>query len=244
MSETVVPYGKESGSKREQVEEMFDNISHKYDFLNHFLSLGIDVVWRKKSLKKIQNPNPEQILDVATGTGDFAIAAKKKYATCTVKGIDISNGMLEVGREKLQKRSIEGIELIQADSAEIPFESNSFDVAIVAFGVRNFENLKAGLTEMQRVLKPGGEIVVLEFSKPKSFPFKQIYNFYFSHILPRFGKMISKDSAAYTYLPESVKAFPEGNDFLKVLSESGFRDGKAKPLTFGISSIYHGIKKS
>lgn len=244
MSETVVPYGKDNGSKREQVEEMFDNISKRYDFLNHFLSMGIDVVWRNKSLKKIQNANPEHILDVATGTGDFAIAAKKKFPGSTVKGIDISGGMLEVGREKLVKRNLDGIELIKADSAEIPFEDNSFDVAIVAFGVRNFENLKLGLTEMQRVLKPGGEIVVLEFSKPKAFPFKQIYNFYFNNILPRFGKMVSKDSSAYTYLPESVKAFPEGNDFIKVLAESGFAQCTSKPLTFGISSIYHGTKTS
>lgn len=244
MSETVVPYGKENGSKREQVEEMFDNISKRYDFLNHFLSLGIDVIWRNKSLKKINNPNPEQILDVATGTGDFAIAAKKKFKGVTVKGIDISGGMLEVGREKLKKKNIDGIELIKADSADIPFDDNSFDVAIVAFGVRNFENLAQGLREMQRVLRPGGEIVVLEFSKPKAFPFKQIYNFYFNNILPRFGKMVSKDSSAYTYLPESVKAFPEGDDFMKVLAESGFAQCKSKPLTFGISSIYHGTKTS
>lgn len=243
MSESIVPYGKEKGTKRQQVEEMFDNISHRYDFLNHFLSLGIDVIWRKISLKKIQNPNPEKILDVATGTGDFAIAAKKKYKNADVIGIDISNGMLEVGREKIKKRGIEQVTLLNADSANLPFEDNSFDVAIVAFGVRNFEVLLDGLTDMCRVLKPGGEIVVLEFSKPKSFPFKQIYNFYFNNVLPRFGKMISKDSAAYTYLPESVKAFPEGPDFLRTLEKAGFKAGKAKPLTFGISSIYHGIKK-
>ncbi|MBI1183929.1 bifunctional demethylmenaquinone methyltransferase/2-methoxy-6-polyprenyl-1,4-benzoquinol methylase UbiE [bacterium] len=243
MSETVVPYGKEKGSKRQQVEEMFDNISHKYDFLNHFLSLGIDVIWRKKSLKKINNKAPEKILDVATGTGDFAIAAKKKYSKAEVVGIDISNGMLEVGREKIKKKGIEQVQLVNADSAEIPYADNTFDVAIVAFGVRNFENLLAGLTEMNRVLKPNGEIVVLEFSKPKAFPFKQIYNFYFTHILPRFGKLISKDNAAYTYLPESVKAFPEGPQFLEILAQAGFSDNKAKPLTFGISSIYHGTKK-
>lgn len=243
MSENVVPYGEEKGSKRQQVEEMFDNISHKYDFLNHFLSLGIDVLWRKKSLKKIQNSNPQRILDVATGTGDFAIEAKKKFKNAKIAGIDISNGMLEVGREKMKKRGLEEIDMIQADSAEIPFDDNTFDVAIVAFGVRNYEVLLDGLTDMCRVLKPAGEIVVLEFSKPKAFPFKQIYNFYFNHVLPRFGKMISKDSSAYTYLPESVKAFPEGNDFLKVLREAGFDNESAKPLTFGISSIYHGIKK-
>ncbi|MFY0671805.1 MAG: bifunctional demethylmenaquinone methyltransferase/2-methoxy-6-polyprenyl-1,4-benzoquinol methylase UbiE [Bacteroidia bacterium] len=243
MSENVVPYGQEKGSKRQQVEEMFDNISHKYDFLNHFLSLGIDVLWRKKSLKKIQNSNPQRILDVATGTGDFAIEAKKKFKNAKITGIDISNGMLEVGREKMKKRGLEEIDMIQADSAQIPFEDNTFDVAIVAFGVRNYEVLLDGLTDMCRVLKPGGEIVVLEFSKPKAFPFKQIYNFYFNHVLPRFGKMISKDSAAYTYLPESVKAFPEGQEFLNVLSKAGFDNESAKPLTFGISSIYHGIKK-
>lgn len=242
MSETVVPYGEGKGSKRKQVEEMFDSISGKYDFLNHFLSLGIDVIWRKKSLRKIQQASPSHILDVATGTGDFAIAAKNKYPEATVKGIDISNGMLEVGRKKISKKAIKDVELINGDSAAMPFETESFDVAIVAFGVRNFEDLDAGLAEMNRVLKPGGEIVVLEFSKPKSFPFKQIYNFYFNNVLPLFGKLISKDNAAYTYLPESVKVFPEGEAFLKRLQGNGFDSCTSKPLTAGISSIYHGIK--
>ena len=243
MSETVVPYGEGKGTKRKQVEEMFDSISHRYDFLNHFLSLGIDVVWRKKALRKIRNSAPDNILDVATGTGDFAIAAKNKYPNSIVKGIDISNGMLEVGRKKIVKKKVNDVELINGDSASMPFETEAFDVAIVAFGVRNFENLDAGLAEMNRVLKPGGEIVVLEFSKPKAFPFKQIYNFYFNNILPLFGKFISKDNAAYTYLPESVKAFPEGDAFMNRLKNNGFDECSAKPVTAGISSIYHGIKR-
>lgn len=242
MSESIVPYGKEGGSKREQVELMFDNISSKYDFLNHFLSLGIDRVWRRKSLQMVAQAQPGRILDVATGTGDFAIAAKKKYPNAEVVGIDISKGMLEIGNKKLLNKKLDGIRLVQADSASIPFAEGSFDLAIVAFGVRNFEHLEQGLGDMHRVLKPDGELVVLEFSKPKPFPFKQMYNLYFNHILPFFGEKISKDPAAYTYLPESVKHFPEGADFVDKLKQVGFTRVQHRPLTFGVSTIYHGIK--
>ncbi len=239
---TVLPYKDKEKGKKQQVADMFDNISHKYDFLNHFLSLGIDIRWRKKAIKLLKEIQPKQILDIATGTGDFAIEALKLNPD-HVTGVDISEGMLNVGREKLKKRKLDDrITLTSGDSENLPFEDNKFDAIIVAFGVRNFENLQKGLSEMFRVLRPGGKVVVLEFSKPKSFPFKQLYNFYFKNILPTLGKTISKDNAAYTYLPESVKSFPDGKDFTSILDKLGFKNTECKPLTFGISSIYTGIK--
>jgi demethylmenaquinone methyltransferase/2-methoxy-6-polyprenyl-1,4-benzoquinol methylase len=239
---TVLPYKNKETGKKQQVADMFDNISHKYDFLNHFLSLGIDIRWRKKAIKLLKDLQPKQILDIATGTGDFAIESLKLNPE-HVTGVDISEGMLKVGREKLKKRKLDDrITLTSGDSENLPFEDNKFDAIIVAFGVRNFENLEKGLSEMFRVLRPGGKVVVLEFSKPKSFPFKQLYNFYFKNILPTLGKTISKDNAAYTYLPESVKSFPDGKDFTTILDKLGFKDTVCKPLTFGISSIYTGIK--
>ncbi|ADR22952.1 demethylmenaquinone methyltransferase [Marivirga tractuosa] len=239
---TVLPYKDKESSKKQQVADMFDNISHKYDFLNHFLSLGIDIRWRKKAIKLLKEIQPKQILDIATGTGDFAIESLKLNPD-HVTGVDISEGMLSVGREKLKKRKLDDkITLTSGDSENLPFEDNKFDAIIVAFGVRNFENLEKGLAEMFRVLRPGGKVVVLEFSKPKSFPFKQLYNFYFKNILPTLGKTISKDNAAYTYLPESVKSFPDGKDFTSILDKLGFKDTVCKPLTLGISSIYTGIK--
>jgi len=238
MSETVIPYKEKSNSKKEQVAEMFDNISHRYDFLNHFLSLGIDKLWRKKAVNILRPDQPKVILDVATGTGDFALETMSLKPE-KVYGIDISNGMLEKGREKVTKKGLgEIIELKYGDSEKIPFSDNTFDAITVAFGVRNFENLEVGLTEMKRVLRTGGKMVVLEFSKPKSFPIKQIYNLYFHKILPQIGKTVSKDSAAYTYLPESVEAFPEGKDFELILNKVGFNFKKTYPLFFGISSIY------
>ena len=221
---------------------MFDNISGKYDFLNHFLSMGIDIRWRKKAVKYLKKSHPKQILDVATGTGDFAIE-NLKLNPDKVTGIDISEGMLNVGREKIAKKGLENkIELLQGDSENLPFEDNKFDAVTVAFGVRNFENLEKGLSEIHRVLKPEGKLVVLEFSKPTIFPFKQLYNFYFKWILPKIGNTISKDQAAYTYLPESVQAFPNGNEFLNVLEKVGYKETLCKTLTFGISSIYVGVK--
>ena len=241
-TKTVVPYSEQSGSKKEQVAQMFNSISHKYDFLNHFLSLGIDKLWRKKAVNYLKKYNPKDVLDIATGTGDFAIQCLKANPNKII-GIDISTGMLEVGRRKLEKQGLTSqIELLEGDSENIQFEDNSFDAAIVAFGVRNFENLEKGLLEINRVLKKDGVLIVLEFSKPSVFPFKQIYNVYFNHILPRFGKAISKDSAAYTYLPESVKAFPDGQAFMDILKKVNFTPIKWKPLTFGISSIYIGQK--
>lgn len=239
---SVVPYKEEQAGKKEQVAKMFDNISHRYDFLNHFLSLGIDKLWRRKAISYLKDLKPLQILDVATGTGDFAIQALSLKPTL-ISGIDISEGMLDVGRRKIRERKLDHlIELKKGDSENIPFEQNKFDAVTVAFGVRNFENLEKGLGEIYRVLKPGGRVVVLEFSRPRSFPMKQLFNFYFKRILPKIGNAVSSDNAAYTYLPESVQAFPDGDDFLRILDEIGFKDTKCKVLSFGISSIYIGTK--
>lgn len=221
---------------------MFDSISGNYDFLNHFLSAGIDIRWRRKAIKLLAEGNPKLILDVATGTGDFAVEALSLHPDKVI-GVDISEGMLDVGRKKMKDRGFDPkIELMSGDSENLPFEENKFDAVIVAFGVRNFENLEKGLAEMRRVLKPGGRMVVLEFSKPKMFPVKQLYNFYFRFILPKIGKLVSRDPAAYTYLPESVQAFPDGDNFISILNQLGFKNTTCKPLTLGISSLYTGIK--
>jgi demethylmenaquinone methyltransferase / 2-methoxy-6-polyprenyl-1,4-benzoquinol methylase len=234
----VVPYKEEKASKKEQVARMFDNISQRYDFLNHFLSLGIDKGWRKKAIQLLAPHKPKHMLDVATGTGDFALQALSLKPDQII-GVDISTGMLNVGKKKIEKRGVsDTIKMVQADSENLPFEENKFDAVTVAFGVRNFENLKVGLAEILRVMKPGAVLVVLEFSRPNKFPFKQVYNFYFKTILPKLGHWISRDKAAYTYLPESVEAFPVGEKFLTILSETGYKNTSCKSLTFGISSIY------
>jgi len=234
----VTPYKENSLEKKQQIALMFNNIAHKYDFLNHFLSMGIDKLWRRKAIKMLQQETPENVLDIATGTGDFAIEAKKLKPQKIV-GIDISTGMLEVGKRKIQKLKLENlISLEEGDSENLRFEDAHFQAITVGFGVRNFENLQAGLREMHRVLTPVGVAVVLEFSKPRNFPIKQIYNFYFFRILPFFGRLFSKDSSAYTYLPESVQAFPDGDVFLNELKKAGFSQTKQIPLTFGIASIY------
>jgi demethylmenaquinone methyltransferase / 2-methoxy-6-polyprenyl-1,4-benzoquinol methylase len=239
---TVVPYKAENSGKKEQVAKMFNSISGNYDFLNHFLSLGIDITWRRKAIKLLQPSQPKLILDVATGTGDFALEALKLNPDKVI-GIDISEGMLEVGRRKMKERNLTGkIELQLGDSENLPFEENKFDALIVAFGVRNFENLEKGLSEMLRVIKPGGTVVILEFSRPRQFPFKQFYNFYFKFILPKIGRWVSSDKSAYTYLPESVQAFPDGDQFIQLLSRLGYKNTACKPLTFGISSLYTGTK--
>ncbi len=239
---TVVPYKEKQTAKKEQVAEMFDNISHRYDFLNHFLSLGIDIRWRKKAIRLLKEDRPKTILDIATGTGDFAIEALALKPEKVI-GVDISSGMLEVGRQKIKKKGLEEqIELQMGDSEKLLFDDNNFDAVIVSFGVRNFENLEKGLADMYRVLKPGGKTIIVEFSRPTAFPMKQLYNFYFKYILPIIGKVVSKDQAAYTYLPESVEAFPDGQRFLNILDSVGFKKTECKPLTFGISSIYVGQK--
>jgi demethylmenaquinone methyltransferase/2-methoxy-6-polyprenyl-1,4-benzoquinol methylase len=238
----VIPYKEQKAGKKQQVESMFDSISPKYDFLNHFLSVGIDIIWRKKAVKILKAENPKKVLDIATGTGDFAIEALKSGAD-NIIGVDISEGMLKVGREKIEKLGLSSkIELQKGDSENLSFEKESFDAVIAAFGVRNFENLEKGLSEMRRVLKPHGIVIILEFSKPRKFPFKQLYNFYFKNILPLVGRMISKDRAAYTYLPESVGQFPDGPEFLKIMTKTGFNSVECKLLTFGVSSIYIGKK--
>lgn len=239
---TVVPYKQDSSPKKNQVAKMFDNISGNYDFLNHFLSFGIDILWRKKAIRTLNSLQPKQILDVATGTGDFAIEALKLNPEKVI-GVDISEGMLEVGRVKMKEKKLDHkIELRYGDSENLPFEENKFDAIIVAFGVRNFENLENGLAEMLRVVRPGGKVVVLEFSKPKKFPFKQLYNFYFKYVLPKIGRWVSRDSSAYTYLPESVQAFPDGKALIDILDRLGYKNTTCKPLTFGISSLYTGTK--
>lgn len=238
----ALPYKNSKQSKKDQVEEMFDNISPKYDLLNHLLSANIDKVWRRKSIKRLQPFQPVHILDIATGTGDFAVAAAKLEKT-KITGIDISEGMLDVGRRKIEKKGLSNRIILQkADSENLPFEQSTFDAAIVGFGVRNFESLEKGLAEILRVLKPGGVFIVLEFSKPRKAPFKQLYYFYFTNILPMLGRLISKDSRAYTYLPESVNEFPDGEDFTAVLEKVGFKNGKCFPQTFGIASIYEATK--
>jgi len=238
----VLPYKEQQKGKKEQVAEMFNNISKKYDFLNHFLSLGIDILWRKKAIKKLKKDQPKLILDIATGTGDFALEALSLNPDKII-GVDISEGMLAVGKEKMIKKGVtDKIEMQLGDSEKLMFEDNKFDAVIVAFGVRNYENLEKGLSDMYRVLKPGGKTVIVEFSKPTKFPMKQLYNFYFKYILPKIGRLVSKDNAAYTYLPESVENFPDGDQFERILKEVGFKSTECTSLTFGISSIYIGQK--
>jgi demethylmenaquinone methyltransferase / 2-methoxy-6-polyprenyl-1,4-benzoquinol methylase len=240
---TVVPYKNTEKAKKEQVAEMFNNVSSRYDFLNHFLSLGIDFYWRKTALKLLKKENPKTILDVATGTGDFAIESIKIINPLKVVGVDISEGMLSYGKEKIKKLNLEAIiDLRYGDSENLPFENNTFDAVTVSYGVRNFENLEKGLRSIYNVLKPGGSCLVLEFSKPTTFPVKQFYNFYFKNILPLIGKLVSKDKSAYTYLFESVQAFPDGNNFIDIFESVGFKQTKWVPLTFGITSIYLGKK--
>ncbi len=239
---TVTPYKETDQSKKDQVATMFNNIAKRYDFLNHFLSLGIDILWRKKAVGLLKKDKPKLILDIATGTADFAIEALSLNPE-KITGIDISKGMLEVGKIKLVRKKLDHkIELLQADSENLPFSDNSYDAITAGFGVRNFENLEKGISDMYRVLKKDGKVIILEFSKPKIFPVKQIYNFYFNNLLPYFGKIISKDTAAYTYLPESVNAFPDGQDFLNILIKQGFKETTCYPLLFGIASIYSGKK--
>ena len=231
--------------KKAAVESMFDSIAWRYDFLNHFLSFNFDRLWRRKAIKLISKSYKSPgILDVATGTGDLALAAMKINPS-KISGIDISSKMLEIGREKVKKKGFSGkIDLIYGDSEKIPFDDNVFDVAMVAFGVRNFSDPLKGLSEMQRVIREGGMIMVLEFSKPSGFPFKRVYNFYFRNILPLFGRLFSKDKAAYRYLPDSVMKFPDNEEFLQLLVRAGCSETHQIKLTGGVASIYTGIKLS
>jgi demethylmenaquinone methyltransferase/2-methoxy-6-polyprenyl-1,4-benzoquinol methylase len=233
----VKPYQSSEG-KKQQVAQMFNNIAGKYDFLNHFLSLGIDKIWRKKAIALLKDLPHPHILDVATGTGDMALQAQKQL-DCLVTGVDISEGMLRVASQKINSQNLQDkIKVLEGDSEELPFENNEFDAIMVAFGVRNFENLQKGLREMARVLRPGGRVVILEFSKPVHFPFKQIYLFYFKYLLPFFGGLISKDKAAYTYLPSSVLHFPDGQAFDRELEMAGLSAQRRMRLSMGIATIY------
>lgn len=239
----IVPFESSHLTKKEQVAQMFDKIAFRYDFLNRFLSIGIDVHWRKKAIKELIAIQPQHILDVATGTGDVAILTHQLLKPKKIVGIDISEGMMGFGKKKIADLKLQAhIELLKGDSEHIPFNDNSFDAITVAFGVRNFEHLEKGLAEMLRVLKPGGKLVVLEFSKPTSFWFKPIYQLYMNYIAPAFGKIFAKNKDAYQYLNDSVKAFPEGEKFNQILKTVGYSSTYYTPLTLGICTIYCGSK--
>ncbi len=242
MPKKITPYKDESRSKKEQVAEMFDTISGNYDGLNRVISFGIDVKWRKKVVNLVKKSDPRRILDVATGTGDLAINLSKTGAT-EIIGLDISAGMLEVGKNKIKTKKLDDIiSMVQADSENLPYEENYFDAITVAFGVRNFENLEKGLSEIFRVLKPGGIFVILETSIPTKTPYKQGYRFYSTKILPLIGRIFSKDRSAYSYLSESAAAFPYGEALNNILKKIGFIDVEDKPQTFGVATIYTATK--
>jgi demethylmenaquinone methyltransferase/2-methoxy-6-polyprenyl-1,4-benzoquinol methylase len=238
----VRPYNQQS-TKKEQVEEMFDNIAPNYDLLNRVLSLGIDTIWRKKAIRTIKKQQPTHLLDIATGTADLAIEANKMLNPDHITGIDISHEMLEYGRKKLEKQGLsDKISLVKDDSENLSFPDASFDVATASFGVRNFGDLDKGLSEINRVLEPGGQLIVLEFTKPVTFPFKQLFNIYFKYFLPVIGKFKSKDSRAYKYLYESVQAFPDYDQFLDRMKKAGFSNCSYTKLSLGICAIYQGFK--
>lgn len=238
----VVPYQHSQLDKKEQVADMFNSIAYRYDFMNRFLSAGIDVWWRKKAISQLKSLSLKRILDVATGTGDVAIMTNRMLQPEKITGIDISEGMLELGRKKIEKLGLDKqIELLKGDSEVIRFQDNSFDAITVAFGVRNFQNLTKGLKEMYRVLQPGGKLVVLEFSKSTGF-LSGLINFYMNVITPMIGKLLAKNKSAYQYLNDSVQAFPEGQTFLNIMHEAGFTQTYLKKLSFGICTIYCGSK--
>ncbi len=243
MKKKVTPYKNSSLNKKEQVEQMFDTISGNYDHLNRVISLGTDTKWRKKVVKMVTDRNPESILDIATGTGDLAI----KFATATqanrIIGLDLSEGMLSMAKKKISGSEIsEKLIFVQGDSEALDFEDNLFDVVTVSFGIRNFENLEKGLSEIYRVLKKNGLFVILETSVPTKSPFKQGYHFYSRRILPLIGKLFSKDKVAYSYLSESASLFPFGNELNNILRKSGFIEVENKPQTFGVATIYTATK--
>ncbi|MFM2191584.1 MAG: bifunctional demethylmenaquinone methyltransferase/2-methoxy-6-polyprenyl,4-benzoquinol methylase [Bacteroidota bacterium] len=240
--DSIVPNEGSKVNKKLQVEQMFDNIAPKYDFLNRLMSLGIDIQWRKKVIKRLQAARKGQFLDVATGTADLAIMLASLQPKKVI-GIDISQQMLNKGDEKIIEANVQDIVSLQkADSENLPFADNTFDAATVSFGARNFENLDKGLGEMYRVLSPGGILIILEFSKVKVFPLKQLFAFYFRYITPTIGKIFSKNNTAYSYLPESVAAFPEGEEMCSILHKIGFKNSTCTPLSFGIASIYQATK--
>lgn len=243
MSISTKPYKDSDSSKKEQVAQMFDTISSEYDNLNRVISFGVDVSWRKKMVKMIAARNPKTILDVATGTGDLAILLSG-IKTEKIVGLDISAGMLEIGKQKIAAKNLsERIEMVLGDGEKIPFEDHTFDAITVAFGIRNFENLDAGLSEILRVLKPGGQFLILETSIPEKFPFKQGYKLYTKNIMPLIGRFFSKDKVAYKYLSDSASIFPYGENLNNILRNIGFIDVKNLPQTFGVATIYSASKK-
>jgi demethylmenaquinone methyltransferase / 2-methoxy-6-polyprenyl-1,4-benzoquinol methylase len=230
--------------QKHYVGSLFDAIAHRYDLLNHLLSGGIDLYWRRRAIQHLADIKPKRILDVATGTADFAIAALQLHPV-EVVGVDIADEMLKRGREKVEKRGLQHLITLQHGEAEdLRFDAGMFDAAIVAFGARNFEDLPAGLAEMCRVLRPGGKVIILEFSRPSRFPFRQGYFFYFRNVLPLIGRLVSRHEYAYQYLPDTVMKFPQGEDFLAILRRVGFASVAEERLTFGIATIYSGVKGS
>ncbi len=231
------------GEKKEEIRGMFNNIARKYDFLNRLLSLGIDTRWRKRLVRRVAKQKPLKVLDLASGTADLAISMAKKMPQAHITGADISEKMLAVGYRKVLKQKLSRqIKLEREDAENLKYGSDRFDIVTIAFGVRNFENLLKGLKEMYRVTDNNGKVYILEFSKPTTFPVKQLYRFYFTRILPFFGQAVTKNPHAYRYLPESVQAFPDGKDFLTILSRAGYANCQQKKLSFGIASIYYGEK--
>lgn len=242
MDTKITPYKDKEVSKKIQVAKMFDNIASSYDFLNHFLSLGIDILWRKRAIREIGKIQPKMILDIATGTGDLAVEASNLKPNKII-GVDISEGMLEIGRKKMKVKGLDKmIEMRYGDSEKLQFEDHSFDAVTAGFGVRNFENLPKGLSEMCRVMNEGGKLAILEPAEPTLFPFKQLYKLYFKKLLPLVGKLVSKDNSAYTYLPDSVAVFPSGNAFLQELKKAGFKNPQHIKLTFGVAALYIATK--
>ena len=240
---TIKPYKTKDGGKKEQVADMFNNISKTYDVLNRMMTMGIDTIWRKKAIRSLRSIQPQLILDVATGTGDFAIESLRILNPEKIIGVDISSGMLAVAEEKIAKKGLKNrFEVQLGDSEKLQFKDDMFDAVTVAFGVRNFENLPQGLADIHRVLRPGGRAVILELSNPKAFPIKQLYHFYFHRFIPAMGKLISKDMSAYSYLPESVANFPDGDKFAAITQQVGFKHTKVRPQTFGFCTIYECTK--
>lgn len=241
MKESVKPYDKE-GSKKEQVAKMFNAIAPRYDLLNRLLSFGIDKIWRKRLVKAVHAQQPNHIVDLATGTGDVAMALTK-IPGVQITGLDIAKDMLALAKRKSRHRNLQDrIEWIHGDGEHLPFDDSTYDSATIAFGIRNYEDLEKGLGEMLRILTPMGKVYILEFSKPSGGLFKQLFRFYFKYILPGIGRLISRDPSAYTYLPESVDAFPDGEDFLSIMQSVGFTATTARPLTFGVATLYIGQK--
>ena len=241
--DTIVPFKDSGNSKKKQVEEMFDKIAFRYDFLNHFLSAGNDVGWRKKAVRQLVSLQPKKVLDVATGTAEVAILTYKILKPEIIIGIDISERMLNIGKKKIASLGVQKhIELLKGDCETINFEDNSFDAVTVAFGVRNFENLEKGLNEIKRILRPNGKLVILEFTKPTLPIIKNLYNFYLNIVTPALGKLISKNKNAYRYLNDSVQKFPEREVFKNILKKIGYKNATCKILSLGICSIYCGEK--